>query len=406
MANTINTSTLIVKEAMRGLMTQCQVIKALNTSYSKRFNSNGGDLKKGGATIYVPKPCLGTVGTTWNINVADETQLTVPITIDTVRNVAFDYTEAERALSFDEAAEYSRDYIMPKVSQLSATIDAYCASVMKNYIFNVSPVTTLGTSATTINPFMTASRMIKEQLVPMDGPLSCIIGPQTEESLVPGLSGQYNPSRAISDIWEKGQITKAAGMDWYMSQNMPSHTHGTCTTGSTPTVSGYGVNTLTISGMTSGGTLTAGDSFYLSACYPVNFETKTAYTGGQRFVVTSTTTGSGTNITVSVKPDIYITGPNQTVSGTPVGSTVTLHQTTASQVVRNDFVLHRDSFALSFAELYQPKGVEVAKTFTKNGVSVAYVKAFDINTRQQVSRLDVFFGISPMRPEWAARVIT
>ena len=109
---------------------------------------------------------------------------------------------------------------------------------------------------------------------------------------------------------------------------------------------------------------------------------------------------------MTVKPDIYITGPNQTVDSTPVGAAVTFHQTTASQVCQNDFIVHRDSFALCFADLYLPTGMEAAKKMTKNGVTVRYVKGWDINTSQQISRLDVFFGIKPLRPEWSGRVIS
>jgi hypothetical protein len=406
MSNTITTSTIVLNTALRGLLTNCQVVKALNTSYSSKFSSFHGDARKGGATIYVPKPALGTVRTSWNINVADETQLTVPITIDTVRGIDMSITEAERVYTIDEAAEYSRDFVMPKVSQLCATIDAYCASYMKNRIWQVSP-TTIGTAPNAITYYTAATRLMKESLVPNDGPLSCIISPRSEQAMVVGLAGQYNPNGNISEMYEKGQMAKAGGMDWYTSQNMPSHTHGTCTTGTSPAVSGYGVNTLTISGVTSGGTLKAGDSFYLdTTCLSVNYETKGSYAQGQRFVATTDATASGTNITVTVKPDIYISGPNQTVDSTPVGAAVTFHQTTASQVCQNDFILHKDAFALSFADLYVPKGMEVAKKMTKNGVTVRYVKGWDINTSQQISRLDVFFGISDLRPEWAGRVIS
>lgn len=405
MANTIPTSTLIVKEAMDGLFTQCQVIKALDTSYSKYFKPMG-QVKKGGATVSVPKPSLGTVRSTWNIDVANDVQLTQDVTIDTVRGIDFEFTEAERILSLDEAAEFSKQFIEPKVSQLAATIDAYCAAYMKNYIYQVSP-TTIGTAPNAISYYSLARQMMKESLVPQDGPLSCIISPRSENAMVNALAGQYNPGQNISEMFEKGQMAKANGMDWYCSQNMPSHTHGTCTTGTTPAVSGYATNTLTISGVTSGGTLKAGDSFYLdTTCLPVNFETKASYSSGQRFVATTDATATGTNITVTVKPDIYISGPNQTVSSTPVGAAVTFHQTTASQVCQNDFVLHKKAFALCFAELLAPKSMEVAKTYTRNGVSVAYVRGFDINSRDLINRLDVYFGISPMRIEWAGRVIS
>lgn len=411
MANTIPISTLVVREAMMGLASNCQVVKTCDTSYSKYFKPMG-EVKKGGTEIYVPKPSLGTVRSTWNIDVANDVQTTTPVAIDTIRGIDFEFTESERALSLDEAAEFSKQFIEPKVSQLSATIDAYCASYMKNQIYQVSPTTTIGTAPASVGIYTAGTRMIQESLAPMDGPLGCIISPRSNQSMVAGLSGQYNPSQNISDMYEKGQLAKAGGMDWYMSQNLPAHTHGTCTTGTSPAVSGYTApsgttaSTLTISGVTSGGTLKAGDSFYLSACYPVNFETKSNYSDGQRFTVVSDTTASGTNITVSVKPDIVISGPNQNVSGTPVASTVTFHQTTSGQVVQNDLILHKKAFALCFAELYQPKGMEVAKTFTKNGVSIAYVRGFDINTRSLINRLDVYFGIRPMQLGWAARVIS
>lgn len=411
MSNTIPISTLVVREVMMGLFSNCQVIKACDTSYSKYFKPMG-EVKKGGTEIYVPKPSLGTVRSTWNINVADDGQTTAPVAIDTIRGIDFEFTEAERALSLDEAAEFSKQFIEPKVSQLSATIDAFCASYMKNQIYQVSPVTTLGTAPNSMSFYSAGRRMIRESLAPEGDPISCILSPRSEDSMVNAMAGQYNPRGIISEMNEKGQMSKAAGMDWYCSQNLPAHTHGTCTTGTSPTVSGYTApsgttaSTLTISGVTSGGTLKAGDSFYLSACYPVNFETKANYSSGQRFTVVSDTTASGTNVTVSVKPDIVISGPNQTVSGTPVASTVTFHQTTSGQVVQNDLILHKKAFALCFAELYQPKGMEVAKTYTKNGVSIAYVRGFDINTRSLINRLDAYFGIRPMQLGWASRVIS
>jgi hypothetical protein len=407
MSNSINYSTFICREALRGLFTKSKFIKSLSTAYSKYFGNYIGDGKKAGPTIYVPKPMLGSVREDWNMDVGDLTELTTPVTIDTVRGVDLAFTEADLFHTVDEGADFSKNIIQPNVSMLASKIDAYCANYVKNHIFNVVPVTSLGTAPGALSYFLSAGQMIKEQLVPDDSPLNLIISPRTEAAMVATLSGQYNPAQSISDMYEKGQMTKAAGFDWYMSQNAPAHTHGTCTTGDSPAVSAYATNTLTISGVTDGGTLKAGDSFYLDTnCCPVNFETKDAYASGQRFVVTADTTASGTNITVTVKPDIYISGPNQTVSATPVGAAVTFHQTTSGQVVQNDIILHRDSFALCFANLYKPKGMEMADVITKNGVTVRYVRGWDINTSQQKSRLDVFFGIRPLRPEWSARIIS
>jgi hypothetical protein len=405
MANSLATATFIVKESLRVLHTRCKVLQMVNKEWNKLFGRTIGPLKKAGTTVYVPKPILGNVRTGWNMDASDVTENTMPITIDTVRGIDLYFTESDLSLSL---ADFSDKIIVPNVMKLAANIDAYCASYMKDRIYNVVPVTTIGTAPNDVAYFLKAAQLIKEGLAPEDSSLNCLISPRTEAAMVKALAGQYNPGGNISEMFLKGQMSRAAGLDWYMTQNMPAHTHGTNAT-TNGTISGYDKNTLTISGVTAAGTLRPGDSLTMVTCFPVNFETKAAYSEGQRCVVTglATATGSGnTIITVTVKPDLVISGADQTIDRTPVGSTVSFHQSTASQVVQNDFVLHKEAFAMAFADLYEPKGMEMAKSYSQDGVSVRFVKGFDINTSQQVSRLDCFFGIAPMRTEWAARIIS
>lgn len=408
MANSLDISTFIVKESARLLRTNCATIKALNTDWNKYFGKTVGPLRKGGTTIYIPIPEIGKIRTGWTMDTADAQGGTVPLTFGDPVGCDFYFTESDMIFKTErDMAEFSKNFLQPKIGQLASYIDAYFASYAKNYIYNVMPVDTLGTAPDDLKYFLGARRMVKEGLAPEGDPLRCIISPRTEASIVGKLAGQYNPGNNISQMYEQGQMSKALGMDWYTSQNMPSHTHGTCTTGTTPTVTGYGANTLTITGCTSGGTLKAGDSLYLSACYPVNFETKNSYSAGQRFVATAATTASTTTLTVTVKPDIVISGALQTVSGTPVGSTVTFHQTTSGQVVQNDLILHRDAFAIAFADLYMPqKGIEMGGKYSVDGVSVRWLKGFDIKTSQELNRLDVLFAIGALRTGWAARIIS
>lgn len=410
MANNFDISTFIVKEAVRLLHANCATVKSLNKDWNKYFGKSHGPMRKGGSTIYIPVPEIGTIRTGWTMDTADTVGGTLPLTFSDPVGADMYFTEEDMLFNTERgAAEFSKNFILPKVNQLASYIDASFAAYAKNYIYNVVPVASLGTAPNALSYFLSTGQKIKEGLVPQDGPLNCIISPRTEGSMVGALAGQYNPGGNISEMYEKGQMAKAAGFDWYMSQNMPAHTHGTMTTGTSPTVSGYAKNTLTITGVTNGGTLLAGDSFYLDTCKMVNFETKNSYADGQRFVVTAATTASTTTVTVTVKPDIVITGAKQTVSGTPVGSGVTFNQTVSGQVVQNDLILHRDSFAIAFADLHLPKiggGVEMASKFSKDGVSVRFLKGFDIKTSQELCRLDVLYAIGAMRNEWAGRVIS
>jgi hypothetical protein len=138
----------------------------------------------------------------------------------------------------------------------------------------------------------------------------------------------------------------------------------------------------------------------------VNFETKQTYASLQDFVVTSTTTASGTNITVSVSPTPVLTGPNQNISATPVGGGVTLRQTTASQIVQNDLVLHPKAIALAFADLELPNNMEMASRVSADGVSIRFLRGYDIANARYLSRMDCFFGMVAQRPEWAAKIIS
>jgi hypothetical protein len=403
MANTRITSSFITREMMRVLHSNLKVVKSIDHSWNKLFGKSIGPVGKSGATVNIRKPALGSIRTGWAMDQSDVTETYVPLTIDTAAGVDLNFSDADMALSVED---FSERYIVPNGLKLASYVDMIAAQTMKNKIANTVAVSSLGTAPNALSYFLSAGQKIKENLCPMDSSLSAIISPRTEGAMVGALAGQYNPAGNISEMYEKGQMSKAAGFDWYMSQILPAHTHGTCTAGTTPAVTGYTSNTLTISNMTNGGTLTAGDVLTVSTCYAVNPETKQTYSSLQQFVVTATTTASGTDITVSVSPDIIISGANQTVSATPVGGTAVLAQTTANQIVQTDLVLHKDSFAIAFADLAVPQGMDMASTLSADGISLRFVRGFDIKGGGFLSRLDVFFGIAATRQEWACKIIS
>ena len=402
MANTRITSSFITREFLRVLHSQCVVVKNIDHSWNKLFGKSQGPVGKSGATVNIRKPALGTIRTGWAMDQSDVTESSIPLTIDTPVGVDLNFSDADMALTIED---FSERYITPNALKMASYIDMTAAAYIANNTFN-TVATTIGTAPNALSYFLSAGRLVKENLAPMDSAINAIISPRTEAAMVGALAGQYNPQGNISAMYEKGQMARAAGFDWYMSQVLPAHTHGTCTTGTTPAVSGYTSSTLTISNMTSGGTLTAGDVLTVSSCYAVNAETKQSYSSLQQFVVTATTTGSGTNITVSVSPNIVISGAQQTVSAAPTGGTVVLAQTTASQVAQTDLILHPNSFAIAFADLAIPGGMDMASSVSAEGISIRFVRGFDIKGGGFLSRMDCFFGIAATRPEWSAKLLS
>jgi hypothetical protein len=101
-----------------------------------------------------------------------------------------------------------------------------------------------------------------------------------------------------------------------------------------------------------------------------------------------------------------LTGKNQNISATPIGGTAVFRQNTASQVVQTDLVLHPKACALAFVDLELPGGMDMASRVSADGISIRFLRGFDIATSQYVSRMDAFFGRTLTRPEWAAKIIS
>jgi hypothetical protein len=67
--------------------------------------------------------------------------------------------------------------------------------------------------------------------------------------------------------------------------------------------------------------------------------------------------------------------------------------------------MHKKAFALATVDLVVPGGMDMAAKAAYDGISVRFVKGFDIVNARQLSRMDLFMGICELRPEWSTRVI-
>ena len=239
------------------------------------------------------------------------------------------------------------------------------------------------------------------------------------------LSGQYNPQGNISEMFLKGQMSNAAGLDWYMSQILPSITVGSLTNTS-PVVGTFVAASSTsvpYTGGTSSGALTAGQTFTIADLYDVNYETKTTLGQLKQFVVASstpsTTTGtitiyamqSGYGIvfdTTSPFQNCYVSGGSingkAIVFGALAGTTSVA--TTASATYQQNLLWHKDSFAFASVPLIVPKGLDMAARVTVDNLSFRFLRGYDVVNARMLSRMDIFFGVAELRNVWAAKVLT
>lgn len=412
MSQTLITSQELTRAALDIFHNNCVTAKNMDLQYEPEFGGQTGyDGQKIGPSLQIRVPPRGTVRSTWAMSQQDLTETYKTLTVDTVMGVDLNFPDEALALAIDD---FVPRYITPNVKLLASKVDAAAATFIKNRTTKIAG--TGGTQPATIAPFLQAKRLLNDKAVPQDGEISCIICPATEAALIGGLTPlQFNPQSTISELFLTGAISNMAGMKWYMSQNAPSHTCGTRTE-TTPVVSAIttqGQTTMSITGLNAT-TYTQGDVFTVAGCYDVNPETKATLPYLKQWRCTTTQTASATTTTLLVSPSVYFSsaaGDLQNCSAFPGGAQVNINDSThfgsgtASYTYSNDLVFHKKAFAFAAAPLMIPGGVDMAGRASADGFSIRFVRMYDIGNARMLNRLDIFYGMIDLRPEWSCRVI-
>ena len=56
------------------------------------------------------------------------------------------------------------------------------------------------------------------------------------------------------------------------------------------------------------------------------------------------------------------------------------------------------------ADMDVPGGMDMAERVSFDGVSLRFVRGFDISNNRRISRFDILAGVGVLRPEWSVRV--
>lgn len=417
MGDTRITNLDITRSFLEVFHSNCIIAKNLDHSYEKNFGTQVGfEGQKIGPTLNVREPIQTTVRSGWGMQQQDITETYKTLTIDTVYGIDLKFSDADMATTIDD---FEKRYIEVPAKRLAAAVDAKCAQFMADRIANTVAATALAIP-TTIDTYLEAGSKLKSKLVPVEDGLIAIIDPMSERKIVNGLAGQYNPMQNISELFLKGQMSMAAGFDWYMSQLLP-----TLTTGSGE----HGANSLTVGAWSSStpgtitytadstttGTFAVGESFTISGVFAINYETKQTLSYLQQFVVNSLVTSSGGNGTITFDPAIYLSpSPLQNVSAAPSNGASTINfcaldgvtpvQTVASTNYGTSFVMSPKSFAFASVPLRMPEFIKGASV-SQDNFNIRFLRGYDIANARYLSRMDIFFGLAELRRDWACKVL-
>lgn len=398
MANTLLTINMITNEALRILENNLTFAKQVNREYDDRFGVDGAKI---GYTLNVRKPVKYIVTSGPALTVQDITETSVPVTLTNQDLVAMEFTTADRLLSIDD---FSERIIKPSLAQLANQIDKnglLLANQVPNTVGDPTKV------ADTLRVYLKAGAYLDNESAPMDGERCVVVGPLTQAGLVDNLKGLFQSSTQIAEQYEKGQMGIAAGFDWYMDQNVTSHTFGPAV--NDPIIingANQSGNSLVVSGMASTNNLKAGDTFTIAGVFAVNQMSKQSTGYLRQFVVLNDTINGATQLSIS--PAIVATGPYQNVTALPANGAALTFIGTAGQTVEYSLAFHKDAFTLACADLPLVEGTDMCGRASDDqlGLSIRLIRDYLPLTDQLVTRCEILYGWAVLRPELAVKIIS
>jgi hypothetical protein len=451
LANNLLTMSYITNEALVVLENELVIANRVERQYSNEFAQTGA---KVGNTVSIRRPprYIGTYGPPLNVEDSNETFSTVALNYQFHVDVQF--TTQDLALSMDM---FKKRILRPQIAAVANRIDADTAQFCT--LNTAGAVGTPGIQPASYKLFSDARAILASEACPTEGDKNCILDPISMSAATDSVKGLFNPQSLISEYNEKGMVAKNfAGLDWFEDQNILSFTTGL--QGGTPTcAAGPAGTALLTTGWASSGTLETtgwtastgvvkvGDIIQLSGIYPVNPQNRAQYGRTlKQFVVLppggfvtppngSATTGiyygpaniangtfnnltgvytSGTGggaLTLTIGDAIISGGQFQNVTAAPTGTgtTITVNGGTgnANTVSPQGLVFHKYAFALAFADLPLPRGVEMAARAYDDedvGMSIRCVTQYTINNDSEPTRADVLYGPATLYRSLGLRV--
>ena len=319
MANTLLTSSVIMKESLRILKNELTFTRGVNREYDEKFGVTGA---KVGATINARKPprYVGRTGQALQVEASTETY--VPITLDTQFGVDISFSSADLTLSIDEFADR---FLKPAMATVANKVDYDGLQLFKDVnnfagtagLLNGGSVTSTQVQQT----ILAARRKMTENGVPYS-PRNITVDPNSSANIVSGLTNLFNPSGTISKIFNNGALGDGVlGFNFAEDANVASFTPQAA--GSLTAISAVpasGATTLAVT--TTAGTVPRGTVFTVAGVYAINPQSRQSTNSLMQFVVTADTVVT-TSGTLPIYPAYIPSGQFATCTGTP-GSTAAI----------------------------------------------------------------------------------
>jgi hypothetical protein len=384
-----------------------EVAKQFNSEWESDFTSKSFPIGTT-QTIKFPQQWFVTDGLAYQEQ--GISRLSTTVALDRVKGVHFGRDSIEALLKMERSEkEIDEAYNIPAGQALAQKVDTDAADFARINTPNV--VGTLGTDSTTINFALKAEQTLFAYGCPEGDDKYLCLTPQLMVAYVNANVTQFNPQKAISDMYRKGVIGDAAGWKWVRSNSLQKQTAGTAPThGVTIVGAGQSGASLVVTG-TNGDTIKSGDKLNIASVNALNLMTRTVNgLGLKQFSMNGPDfTLTGGNDTIPIYPAIYGPGsPYQNVDALPANAAALTFwpgTTTPSGLSGQiSLGLSKYAFAKAFAKMEVPEAVEKTEHAEdpETGASIAFVQAWDQYNRKMTNRWDICYGFGILRADYGS----
>jgi hypothetical protein len=369
-------------------------VGTIERQYDDSFAKDGAKI---GTTLQIrlPNRYVSAVGAT--VTASDTTETSVGLTVATQRNVAMNFLTSELTLSIDD---FSERVIDPAMAVIAAGVENDAFQMALDVYQQVG---TAGTIPTALLTYLQAAARLDQSLAPRTN--RCLqLPPLDAATIVDALKGLFQDSQAISKQYREGIMGRTSGFDWYNNTLTSRMTNGNKVAAVTVSGAAQVGASLTLGGLAGADTFKKGQVFTAAGCNEVHPETKVDTGRLQKFVITADATSGGATLAVSISPSIVVTGASQNVTASPTNGGAVVFDGTASLLYGMTLAYYKSAFAIAFADLYMPKGLDFGSREVMDGISLRIVRDYTVLTDLIITRCDVLYGTKTIRPELAARV--
>jgi hypothetical protein len=334
-----------------------------------------------GSTITVRRPTTFTA-TSMPASASDLVPDSVSVTLSNWKGVVFALTDKELAYSRQRLID---EHIGPAANAVADAIDTSLWA-----LYTHIPWTVAATSDLAVNDIVDVRKQLAVNKVPMnDGRLHLGLSPTLEaEALQLSAFSQSQGAGAMAEATQRtGSLGMKFGFEVFMSQNTPTHTHGTCAdfTGALVGDHAKGATTVIFDAVTAAGDAAAGDYFVIAG-------------DTQRYAITAAAVATGGGeITVYIDPPLKAAAlDNAVVTGTLAAST------------EQSMGFHRDAFALAMGVLPETGnqlGARIANVQdAASGLAIRSRLWYDGTNAKVYCGLDALWGVACLNPNLACRL--